>query len=106
MKPEYNARLEALIKEEVELLKQQGATEADIHEPALLELVTRRVLERHFEQMYDDPVLMRAIAEYVLDEAASPQQLRELAAKAGERGQADLAYDLETLADSVKRQGR
>ena len=101
MKPEDAARL---IKEEIELLRKQGATDVDIEEPAFMELVYRRAAERSVEQSVDPMGDLEESLKTIL-EKASPEQLRELAVRVREIGFTGVAYELETRADNQERQG-
>jgi hypothetical protein len=102
--PEQRAKFNAWGAQEVEALKAKGASEADFKEPALADLVLQRILTNHSEEIRADQDFAEALFLMLHDEA-SPQELRKLAAQERERGNLDMAYNIEVLADRRERTG-
>ncbi len=103
MKPEHHQQIRAWISEEIAALRAQGATDADMHEEAFIVLVGEKILEHHWNEIHDAPELSKALITKGL-RTASPETLRQQAALSRERGNADLAYYLEELADDRWRE--
>jgi ribosomal protein L31E len=66
-------------------------------------LVGEKILEHHWDEIHADPELSKALISKGL-RTASPETLRQQAALSRERGNADLAYYLEELADDRWRE--
>lgn len=103
MTPEQEKTLQRWIYDQFAALKAKGATEADLQEPAFMQLVAQQITQCHLsEQLETDPELVMAVANLGL-KVAGPDQLRALAAKARQKGNNELASDLELLADQKER---
>jgi len=96
------------IAEEREALRQKGASDEDLAEPALKALVHDRVWERICAEK-DPSQREQLVAAWCvrLLSAGSPERLREVAEMIREffPNYLDSAYDLEKLADDRQRQG-
>ncbi len=103
MKPEHHQQIRAWISEEIAALRARGATDADMHEEAFIALVGEKILEHHWDEIHAAPELSKALITKGL-RTASPETLRQQAALSRERGNADLAYYLEELADDRWRE--
>src|ERR1700751_2026348 len=103
MKPEHHQQIRAWIGEEIAALRARGATNADMHEEAFIALVSKKILEHHWDEIHADPELSKALITQGL-RTASPETLRKEAALSREQGNADLAYYLEELADGRWRE--
>jgi hypothetical protein len=103
MKPEHHQQIRAWISEEIAALRARGATDADMREEAFIALVGEKILEHHWDEIHAAPELSKALITKGL-RTASPETLRQQAALSRERGNADLAYYLEELADDRWRE--
>jgi hypothetical protein len=88
---EQREKLDAMYREEFLAMKRKGATVDLLREPAFVDLLKERVLERHAKELNEDPEIWAFLAENALDNA-SPQSLRELAAMVRKDGDFDTAY--------------
>jgi hypothetical protein len=104
LNPEQHAKLNAWCEEEIASLKAKGASEADLQEPAFANLVLQRTLGSHSDEIRADPEFAKAIFLMAHDEV-SPEYLRKWAAQEREKGNLDMAYDIEVLADKCERTG-
>src|SRR5277367_2031183 len=93
---EQRARLNAWGESEIDALKTKGATEEDFKEPALANLVIDQILKKHSAEIRADPEFASALVLMLLD-SASPQYLRNWAAEERQKGNLDMAYNLELL---------
>ena len=98
MRPEHHQQIRTWISEEIAALRAQGATDVDTSEEAFIPLVSKKILEHHWDEIQAEPELSKALIAQGL-RAASPETLRQQAAIARELGNADLADYLEKLAD-------
>ena len=99
MNPRIEAILKAWFTQEINQLKEKGATDDMIREasPAFIELLlATRVLQHHSAEIIADKELGDALQ-------ADPDDLRKAAAIYRQHGKSDLAYDLEVLADQRER---
>jgi propanediol dehydratase small subunit len=103
MKPEHHQQIRAWIGEEIAALRARGATDADMQEEAFIALVGVKILEHHWDEIHADSELSKALITKGL-RTASPETLRQQASLSRERGNADLAYYLEELADDRWRE--
>jgi hypothetical protein len=84
--------------EELELLFAKGATKADLAEPAFADLLAKRVIAKHGQEIDQDEELFYQFL-LAICQHGSVATLRELADLSRKIGAQDLAYDLEQLAD-------
>jgi propanediol dehydratase small subunit len=98
MRPEQHQQIRTWISEEIAALRARGATDVDMHEAAFIPLVSKKVLEHHWDEIRAAPELSKALIIQGF-RTASSATLRQQAAIARELGNADLAYYLEGLAD-------
>jgi hypothetical protein len=101
---EQRTKFDAWVSQEIDALKAKGACEADLQEPAFANLVLRRTPGSHSDEIRADPEFAKAIFLMVYDEV-SPEYLRKWAAQEREKGNLDMAYDIEALADKCERTG-
>jgi hypothetical protein len=104
LNPEQHAKLSAWCDEEIDALKSKGASEADLQEPAFANLVFQRTFTSHFDEIRANPEFAEAIFLTFLGKA-SPEYLRKWAAEEREKGNLDMAYDIEVIADRSERTG-
>jgi hypothetical protein len=97
MRPERHQQIRTWISEEITALRAQGATEVDMREEALIPLVSKKILEHHWDEIHAVPELSKALIAQGL-RTASPATLRQQAAISRELGNVDLVYYLEELA--------
>jgi hypothetical protein len=102
MKREYIAKLNAWYHEEVDALKAKGATEALFVEPVFVQMVMKKLLENHSDEIDADPQFREEVS-FLLIDNASPSVLRKMAAQLREQGDHDLAYSYEVIADQRER---
>ena len=103
MRPEHHRQIRTWISEEIAALRAQGATDVDMREEAFIPLVSKKILEHHWDEIHAVPELSKALIAQGL-RAASPETLRQQAAIARELGNVDLAYYLEELANDRWRE--
>jgi len=102
LSPEQLAKFNAWLSEEINALKAKGASEADLQEPAFANLVIQRIFERHSDEIREDREFGEAIFLMVHDDA-SPEDLRKWASEERAKGNVNMAYDIEVLADKRER---
>ena len=105
LNPEQRAKFDAWLQAELDALVAKGASEADFQEPAFANLVFSQTLQNHTDEIRADPKLAEAIF-LMTHEDTSPQDLRRWAAQERERGNLDMAYNIEVLADRCERTGK
>jgi hypothetical protein len=102
MKPEYLDQLNAWYHEEVDALKANGATEPHFKEPVFAQLVIKKIIENHSDEIPADQEFAESVFLMMFDKA-SPSTLRRMAAQEREQGNLDIAYNLEVIADQRER---
>jgi hypothetical protein len=100
---QQRAKLDAMFREEFLALERKGATADLLRESVFQDLLTELVLTRHAKELDEDTDLRTFMIKDSIDHA-SPESLRELAAMQRDKGDLDMAYDLEKLAD-LREQG-
>jgi hypothetical protein len=95
-------KLNRWFSEEMKALIAQGATPEDIQEEAFAKLLGNKVMDRHRDEVLTDPELRKILILEAITNA-SPQELRGYAALYRAKGDAELAYDIETFADQQQR---
>jgi hypothetical protein len=103
MRPEHHQQIRTWINEEIAALRAQGATDVDMREEAFIPLVSKKILEHHWDEIHTVPELSKALIAQGL-RTASPATLRQQAAISRELGNVDLAYYLEELANDRWRE--
>jgi hypothetical protein len=101
MRTEIIQKTRALLLEEVDRMRDLGAADEDIKEDVFIEMMATKVAKASY------PLLTEADKKamwFEFVETASPEQLRESAARCRESGLSDAAYDLELLADQRERE--
>ena len=95
-------KIRASLLAEAERLRAAGATEADVREDVFIEMVSRKVAAQTFDDLGCDE---RKEIWLQFVQSASPQQLRITAQNLRGKGEVDVPYDLEHLADLREREG-
>jgi hypothetical protein len=103
MRPEHHQQIRTWISEEIAALRAQGATDVDMREEAFIPLVSKKILEHHWDEIHAVPELSKALIAQGL-RTASPARLRQQAAISRELGNVDLAFYLEELANDRWRE--
>ena len=103
MRPEHHQQIRTWISEEIAALRGQGATDVDTREEAFIPLVSKKILEHHWDEIHALPELSKALISQEL-RAALPEALRQQTSIARELGNADLSDYLEKLADDRWRE--
>ena len=52
MKPEHHQQIRTWISEEIAALRAQGATDVDTREEAFIPLVSKKILEHHWDEIH------------------------------------------------------
>jgi hypothetical protein len=87
---------------EADKLRAAGATDADVQEDLFIDMVSRKVAAQTFDDLGCDE---RKEIWFNFVQTASPEQLRNTAKNLRGKGEVDVPYDLEHLADLREREG-
>ena len=88
---------------EADKLRAAGATDADVQEDVFIDMVSRKVAAQTFDDLGCDE---RKEIWLHFVQTASPEQLRSTAKNLRAKGEVDVPYDLEHLADLHEREWR
>ena len=88
--------------EEIAVVKAEGASVEDLHDPSVADLTLRKIFEEHFEEMRDDSGLIDDTFAMVSDHA-SPLELREIAVQAKQEN-LEIGHYLELVAQYRENQ--
>jgi hypothetical protein len=94
--------LNGWFQEEIKLLIAKGATDEDIRDPAFAGVLAKNVIKQHDAEILANKEIGLLLWRDGLKNT-TPANIRKIAAMARSKGDADLAYDMEELADRCER---
>jgi hypothetical protein len=97
MRRDHLEKINSWFMEQIEALKAEGASEQELNDPAVADLVLRKIFEEHFDKIRIDPDLIDETFAVVSNQA-SPNDLCEIAAQARKEGSSKLGHYLDLVA--------
>lgn len=91
-------KLNVWFKEQLAVLKAEGASEQELEQPAVADLALRKIFEEHFDQLRGDEEFIKEAFAMVSDKT-SPDHLRGIGTQAQKEGNAEFGRYLELIAD-------